>query len=213
VNKRLNVATKPFANRALPWIITVALVTFSLVVLAFFARATTEANAKAASVQQEIVSLNQKEQLILKDAEAVKNSLTRDQLQSLKSAHELVDRKRFSWSRLFADLEGVLPDEVRVSRIAVRQVNTVGGRTVAALELAVVAKSPNIVTDMIANMDKQGIFKAELNNQNLQKGKGESGSEYELKVQYTPSSGFASVDQPARAAIDRSITEPIGGQR
>ncbi len=213
MNKRLNVATKPFANRGLPWIVTVALVTFSLVVLALFARATTEANAKAASVQQEIVSLNQKEQLILKDAEAVKNSLTRDQLQSLKSAHELVDRKRFSWSRLFADLEGVLPDEVRVSRIAVRQVNTVGGRTVADLELAVVAKSPNIVTDMIANMDKQAIFKAELNNQNLQKGKGESGSEYELKVQYTPSSGFASVDQPARASVDRSVTEPVGGQR
>jgi len=58
----------------------------------------------------------------------------------------LVDRKRFSWSRLFADLEAVLPGDVRVARIAVRHVRTQSGVTVADLELAVVAKSPTIVT-------------------------------------------------------------------
>jgi len=211
VNKRLNLATKPFTNRALPWVVTVLLAFFSLLAMVLIIRATSEANAKAEIVQKEIRDLNQQEQSILKEAEKVQNALSQDQLQSLKSAHELVDRKRFSWSRLFADLEAVLPGEVRVSRIAVRRVRTQGGITVADLELAVFAKSPSVVTDMIANMDQQGIFLAELSTQNLQKGKGEGGSEYELKVQYSPRASFASSDQPARAAVE-SVAAP-GGNR
>lgn len=214
MNKRLNVATKPFTNRALPWVVTVALVFFSLVALVFVVRSTREANAKAEMVQAEIGSLNQQEQSIEKEAEQVKKLLTREQLQSLKSAHELVDRKRFSWSRLFADLEAILPGGARVSRIAVRQVRTQGGRTVADLELAVVAKSPTIVTDMIADMDQQGIFQAELRAQNLQKGKGEGGSEYELNVQYSPRASFASsADQATRAAVVRPAVDTPGGIR
>jgi Tfp pilus assembly protein PilN len=213
VNKRLNLSTKPFTNRALPWVVTVVLVFFSLIVLVFIARATSEANAKAEAVQKETRELNQQEQSILKQAEEVQSLLTPDQLQSLKSAHELVDRKRFSWSRLFADLEAVLPGDVRVARISVRHTRTQGGATVADLELAVVAKSPNIVTDMIANMDQQGIFRAELSSQNLQKGKGEGASEYELRVQYTPRSSFASADQPARAAVEPIGLKAPGGNR
>lgn len=213
MNKRLNLATKPFTNRALPWVVTVVLVFFSLVALVFIIRATSEANARAEIVQKEIRDLNQQEQLILKEAEKVQNALSQEQLQSLKSAHELVDRKRFSWSRLFADLEAVLPGDVRVSRIAVRHVRTQGGVTVADLELAVFAKSPAVVTDMIANMDQQGIFLAELSAQNLQKGKGEGGSEYELKVQYSPRASFASSDQPTRAAVERPAVDAPGGNR
>jgi Tfp pilus assembly protein PilN len=213
VNKRLNLATKPFTNRALPWVVTVVLVFFSLVALVFIVRATSEANARAEIVRKEIRDLNLEEQLILKEAEKVQNALSQEQLQSLKSAHELVDRKRFSWSRLFADLEAVLPGEVRVSRIAVRHLRTQGGVTVADLELAVFAKSPAVVTDMIANMDQQGIFLAELSAQNLQKGKGEGGSEYELKVQYSPRASFASSDQPARAAVERPAVDAPGGNR
>jgi Tfp pilus assembly protein PilN len=213
VNKRINLATKPFTNRALPWVVTVVLVFFSLVAMVFMVRATSEANARAGIVQKELRDLNQQQQLILKEAEKVQNALTQDQLQSLKSAHELVDRKRFSWSRLFADLEAVLPGDVRVSRIAVRHVRTEGGVTVADLELAVFAKSPAVVTDMIANMDQQGIFLAELSAQNLQKGKGEGGSEYELKVRYSPRSSFASSDQPARAAVERPALDVPGGNR
>ena len=186
VNNRLNLATKPFTNRALPWVVTVVLVFSSLLAMFFIVRATSEANAKAEIVQKEIRDLNQQEQSILKEAEKVQDALSQDQLQSLKSAHELVDRKRFAWSRLFADLEAVLPGDVRVSRIAVRRVRMQGGVTVADLELAVFAKSPSVVTDMIANMDQQGIFLAELSAQNLQKGKGEGGSEYELKLRYSP---------------------------
>ncbi len=214
MNKRLNVATKPFTNRVLPWMVTLVIAFVCLLAMVFIFRATGDANAKAATVLRETVSLKQQELAVQKQAEEVKQALTPDQLQALKSAHELANRKRFSWSRLFADLEAALPGGVRVSRIAVRQIRTQGGQTVADLELAVVAKSYNTVTDMMATMDQQGIFQPELHTQNLQKGKGEGGSEYELKVQYSPRAGFASQpQQPARAAVEAPALETRGGLR
>lgn len=182
--------------------------------MVFVARSTATANSKAEVVQREIGTLNQEEQALLKKNEEVQRSFTAEQLQSLKSAHELANRKRFSWSRLFADLEAVLPGGVRVTRISVRQLGTEGGRTVADLELAVVAKSYSTVDEMISTMDQQGIFRAELRNQNLQKGKGEGGTEYDLMLHYTPKAGYTNTPaQPARAALETGATDAPGGPR
>ena len=210
MTNRLNLASKPFANRVLPWTVTAILIFGSLLAMALIARSNAASNAKAAIVQKDINDLKQQQNSLLKDVDQVKNSLTLEQQVSLKSAHELVDRKRFSWSLLFADLEGLVPQSVRVARIAVRQVHSQGDRMVADLELTVIGKSPTEVTDMIAAMNKEGIFAAELRAQNLQKGRGESGSEYELAVQYTPRASFASTSE-ARAANDRSTG--TGGPR
>jgi len=211
---RLNVASKPFTNHALPWVIAVSVAFISLIAIVFVIRSAAIARAKGDEVAREINTLNQEEQSTQKQAEEVRQSLTPEQLRSLKSAHELVNRKHFSWSRLFADLEAVLPADVRVSRIAVRQLRVIEGRTVADLELSVVSKSYNTVTDMIGTMQQQGIFQAELHNQNLQKGKGEVGSEYELKVQYVPRAGFAiAPPQPARASLEPAAVTVPGGEK
>jgi Tfp pilus assembly protein PilN len=152
-------------------------------------RATARANAQANAVQNDINSLAQQERNLRQRAEAVKNSLTSEQLQTLAAAHTLVDRKRFSWSRLLADLELALPGSVRVKRIAVSGVATHGDETLAELELIVIAKTPATVTDMIAEMDRAGIFHADMRSVNLQRGRGESGAEYELYVVYRPRAG------------------------
>lgn len=186
---KLNLATRPFSNRSLPWAVTTVVVFLSLVSLIFIVRATAKANAQAYAVQNDINLLAQQEHNLRQQAEAVKNSLTSEQLQTLAAAHTLVDRKRFSWSRLFSDLELALPGTVRVKRIAVSGVATRGDETLAELELTVIAKSPPTVTEMIAEMDRAGIFHAELRSQNLQRGRGESGAEYELYVMYRPRAG------------------------
>ena len=189
---KLNLASKPFSNRALPWVVTTVIVVVSLISLVFIVRAASRANAQAAAVQNDVNNLKRQEQELHQKVQAVKNSLTTEQLQTLSAAHTLVDRKHFSWSRLFADLESALPGSVRVKLIAVRGVSTRGDETLAELELTVVAKSPATVTDMIAEMDRVGIFHAELRAQNLQRGRGESGAEYELYVIYRPRAGSAS---------------------
>lgn len=203
---KLNLASKPFSNRSLPWVVTSVIILVSLIALVFIVRSTSRANALAAAVQHDINTLKQQEIEARRKAEAVKNSLTAEQLQTLGAAHTLVDRKHFSWSRLFADLELALPGSVRVKRIAVRGVTTQGNATLAELELAVVATSPNSVTDMIGKMDKEGVFHAELRAQNLQRGRGESGTEYELSVIYRPRAGTTTdtiASEPPSADVAR----------
>jgi Tfp pilus assembly protein PilN len=202
---KLNLANKPFTNRVLPWLLTVVVVFFSLLGLVFIVRATGQANEAARAVQKDNGTLHEQERaqtLVLeKQANAVKGALTAEQLRTLSSAHELIGRKEFSWSRLFADLESALPGGVRVSRISVRDVATQGSQTLAALDLVVVAKTPSTVTDMIAAMDRLGIFQAEIRAQNLQKGRGQGGTEYELYVLYRPRAGASSPEsQPTEIA-------------
>lgn len=186
---RLNLANKPFTNRSLPWAVTALVIFVSIISLFFIVRANRRTTQEADAIQQDINALQQQEQSLRKRAEAVKASLSPQQQQTLTAAHTLLDRKHFSWSLLFADLEAALPGSVRVKRIDVRGVTKQGDQLLAELELAVIAKSPGTVTEMIAQMDRAGIFHAELRSQNLQRGRGESGAEYELFVTYKPRAG------------------------
>lgn len=191
VNNDLNLASKPFSNRLLPWALTAIILFVSVIGLVLVVRLTTVARRQGDALQVEINSQRQKEQGLLKNAETVKNQLTPEQQQALPAAHQLVDRRKFSWSRLLVDLEASLPQNVRVSRIAVRDVTTQANQTVAELELAVFTKTPSTITDMISAMHQDGVFLPELRGQTLQKGRGEAGTEYELYVIYRPRSNYS----------------------
>jgi Tfp pilus assembly protein PilN len=205
VTTKLNLARKPFNNRSLPWAVTALVVFASLVAFVLIIRAAGKASAQANSVQTDINALRQQAQDLGAQAQEVKNSLTPEQLRSLAAAHDLVDRKRFSWSRLFADLESALPGSVRVTRISVRDVAVRGEQTLAELDLTVVSKTPTTITEMIAEMERAGIFQPELRSQNLQKGRGESGTEYELYVRYRPRAGYVSDSKTTDlASVDTS---------
>ena len=186
---RLNLSSRPFRNRALPWTVTAIVTLASIIGLILIARATIQTNAEAQIAQSDVADLRKRNDALVHKAEAIKVALTPEQAAVIplrKSAHSLVDRKRFSWSRLFADLESILPGKIRVARIAVKQVGTSGDRTVANLDLTVVSKDPATVTQMIDEMQRGGIFQAELVSQNLQRGRDEVGAEYEMNVRYTP---------------------------
>ncbi|HLA12732.1 MAG TPA: hypothetical protein VJ023_19255 [Pyrinomonadaceae bacterium] len=197
---QLNLASRPFTNRVLPWAITSVVLVVSLVAFAFILRATSQARSRTAAVEAEIRTLKQEEEVLKKKAEAVKSSLSSEQLLLLSAAHSLVDRKQFSWSRLFIDLEAALPGAVRVTRISVRDVAATADRTVAELDLTVVTKSSATITDMITQMDRGGVFTAELRAQNLQRGRGETGTEYEIYVLYRPRASSTSAQGLANLA-------------
>lgn len=188
------------------------MVFISLIALFFIVGSARRISQETQNLQNDINGLRQQEQTLRQQAEAVKQSLTPEQLQILTATHTLVDRKRFSWSQLFADLEMALPGDVRVKRIAVRGVTKQGAQAVTELELTVIAKSPSTVTEMIAEMDRGGIFRANLLSQNLQRGRGESGAEYELLVAYTPRAGTPTTASPVAALeAPQNLTE--GGAR
>lgn len=192
MNSSLNLASKPFSNRILPWALTAIVLLVSFVGLVVVVRLTTVANRQAAVIQVENNALKQQEKALSEAANAVREQLSAQQRQAVPSAHKLIDRKRFSWSRLLADFESQLPASVRVSRIAVRDVMTQGDSTVAALDLAVFTKNPATITEMIADMHQRGVFQLVLRSQNLAKGRGEQGTEYEFDVIYRAPSAYTS---------------------
>jgi Tfp pilus assembly protein PilN len=199
MSTKLNLATNPFRNRVLPWTVTGLITVFSIVALIFIAQSTFRTNAKIAGTQRDVADLRNQLDTISKKAKAVEIALTPEQKRELKYAHGLVDRKRFSWSQLFADLEASLPGEIRVTRIVVKGVGMQGDRAVADLTLVVASKSPSNVTQMIEDMESQGVFHAELTSQNPQRAKGETGSEYDLNVRYVQKA----------YAIDRAVKRPV----
>jgi len=206
VNNSLNLASRPFSNRILPWALTAIILFVSLIGLVFVVRLTTNAKNEAAVLDAEIITLKQREHAALEAAKRLQQELSADQKQALPAAHALVDRKAFSWSRLLADLETSLPAKVKVTRIAVRDVTRQADQTVAQLDLAVFSQDPAVVNTMISSMQAEGIFQAEIRNQTLQKGRGEAGTEYELFVVYRAPSSYASENvaavEPARKGGD-----------
>ena len=188
---KLNLASNPFRNRALPWTVAAIVALASIIALVLIARSTIQTNAKVLAAQGDVAKLQKSINALRQQGEAIKIAMTPEQQRLLKSAHSLVDRKKFSWSQLFADLEAALPGGVRVSRIVVKEVGTQNDRTVANLDLTVACKNPATITQMIEDMEREGIFHAELRAQTLQRGRGESGAEYEMDVYYAPRAGMA----------------------
>ena len=212
---KLNLAARPFSNRFLPWAFSVVTIFVALVALVLIIRATGGANAQSQVVENDIRMLDQQVQALKKQNDEVKKSLSLEQHQILTATHLLVDRKRFSWSRLLADLESALPGNVRVTRISVRDVATRGDETIAELDLTVLSKAPSTITDMMADMERAGIFDAELRNQNLQKGRGADGTEFELSVIYRPRAGAPTGAKGAGdlASVEQSPTSANGGPK
>lgn len=205
MSAQLNLASNPFRNRILPWTITGLVALISIVVLLYIAQATMRINAKTLTAQREVSELKKETDTLNKQSKEVEIALTPEERRELKFAHALVDRKRFSWSRLFADLESSLPGSVRVTRIAVKEIGLQDDRPVADLDLVVASKTSTVVTEMIQNMEAEGVFHAEMVSQNPQRGKGETGSEYELAVHYVPRAGMP-IEPDSKRTVDTANT-------
>jgi Tfp pilus assembly protein PilN len=200
VSANLNLASQPFRNRALPWTIAGVVTAASLLALVLMIGSSSQTNRRAAGVEREVDGERQQISALERRAEEIKQALTPEQLQNLQAAQALVDHKRFSWARLFADLEAALPGSVRVKRISVGDVALRGGRTLAQLELIVVSKNPADVTAMISEMDRAGIFQAQLVEQNLSKERDASETESTLNVLYQPRGGVPASETGSNVA-------------
>jgi Tfp pilus assembly protein PilN len=210
---RLNLASDPFRNRALPWTVAVVVSAVSLLALAYVLSEYRRASAETALADRQVRELNARRAELDRQAAEIKQTIPPEQQETLKAAHSLVDLKSFSWSRLFVDLEEVLPSSVRVSRINVRDVTRAGDLTRADLDLTVVGRAPTDVTGMIDEMNRVGTFTAIPVSENQKSGRGESGYEWILRVTYTQRSRAA---RPAEeggreAGAARAASNGAGG--
>jgi Tfp pilus assembly protein PilN len=125
------------------------------------------------------------------EGEKVQQQLSPEQKAILTASHKLVANKTFGWSRLFSDLEGVLPGSVSASRISVQNIYNDSGRLKAELELGVLSRDYPAVMAMIDNMHNSGLFQAELRGQDLQKNETITYTEYTLRLIYSPGYGYS----------------------
>jgi hypothetical protein len=184
VISRLNLASEPFRNRALPWTVAVAVSAVSLLVLVVVFARYNEARAEANASDREVQAMRAQKTELDQQAESIRQSIPAEQRPPLGAARTLVSRKGFSWSQLFSDLEGFMPGDVRVARINVREVAQVGDQTRADLDLAVVGRAPTDVTGMIDVMNRSGAFSAVPVTEVQRSGRGEVGFEFLLRVSY-----------------------------
>ena len=196
---RLNLATHPFRNRALPYVMAGVLLVISMAV-GVFCLARLNANKRENDGLANDLKDRQAEiQRLNGEGEKVRQMLTPDQKATLVASHKLVANKAFGWSRLFADLEAVLPGSVSASRITVQNVYQDSGRIKAELELGVIARDYSAAMAMIDNMNNSGLFQAELRGQDLQKNERVTYTEYTFRLIYTPAAGY-SVSPPTDIA-------------
>jgi Tfp pilus assembly protein PilN len=186
VINRLNLASDPFRNRTVPWLLSAGILLISFFSFVFLYSEWKNVSAEAELVKSSSLQIEEELKAYQEKEQQVKQQLTPQQQQLLIAAHKLVIRKEFSWSRLFSDLESVLPGGVSVSSINVENVALRQGRTEAELEFAVLSRNYQGVIGMIDNMNSSGIFRAELRGQDLQKSDSGDYSEYTLHLTYTP---------------------------
>jgi Tfp pilus assembly protein PilN len=137
----------------------------------------------------------------------IQQQLTPEQQNLLLASHKLVANKTFGWSRLFADLEGIMPGSVSASRITVENIYKDGDRIKAELDFGVLSRDYQGVMTMISNMQNSGLFQAELRGQDRQQTERITFTEYTLHLVYTPAYGYAT-----SAPGDLAQTAPGGNQ-
>ncbi len=181
----LNLASRPFRNRALPWTIIacVALVSLAWLVFNFSARST--ARAEARLIERDMVVLREQTKRIEEENARMAEEMSPADLQTLRAAHRLIDRKAFSWTQLFSDLEAAMPPTVRLTRIAVGDVAQNANMTVADIAVTVIGRTSDDVTGMIAQMNTGGTFLVTPLTQSTNARQG-GGVEWTLQVNYTP---------------------------
>lgn len=192
----LNLASHPFRNRVLPWSVTSLVAVFALVALVVVVASSRATTREAEAADNELKSLRERTRDIEARREALRREMPADDRVALEAAHELVDRKGFSWSRLFADLEAAVPQSVRITRINVSDVvQAAPGIRLAELNLTVIGRAPSDVTSMIAEMNRNGVFTATPLSEESPQGDGATGTEWTLRLTYRLRPGRA-IDSP-----------------
>lgn len=190
---KLNLASKPFRNRNLPHILALILLSISVAgALLCFARIRDNSRLNEVAVS-EIRRMDDDTKRLNAEGEKIRQQLSPEQKTLLIAAHKLVANKSFGWSRLFADLEAVLPGNVSASRISVTNIYRDGDRQKAELEFAVLSRDYQAIAEMIQRMNDSGLFQAEVRGQDRQKTERSTYTEYTLRLIYTPAYGYSPV--------------------
>lgn len=151
----LNFASRPFRNLALPALlfgIAAAIVVAVTIQHALVLRGLMP--ARTSKVHQEVAGLETELERLRTEGRSLKAPPPdKGVLAEWSVLKDLVDRRTFSWTGLFARLEGVLPREVRLVSIAPDV-----ERGQVLLEIAAVARPPQAGLGLVGLLEGRGEF-------------------------------------------------------
>ena len=201
----LNLASQPFRNERLPSLLVV------LAALAVTGVSVRHAFALRGLLPGRTSALNQELAALEGERVSLRNEATR--LRSTRPdggalAHwavlkELVDRRAFSWSGLFALLEEVLPQGIRLVSIA----PSVSKKGQMQLDIAAVARSNEDALEFIRVLEDREEFADVLPRSRT----GEQGTEFRYTMKYEP--GPSPSPDPAAAAQEADADRPAATAR
>ena len=198
----LNLASQPFRNERLP---VLALAVAAAAVLALTVQHALLLRelrpGRTSATRQEATALEAESARLR--AEARSPRVTKAEPAGLAEwglIKDLVDRRAFSWTLLFANLESVLPDGVHLVSIApsVRKGEVL-------LEVAAVARTPEDAREFVRRLEGREEF-----DDVYLREEGDRG-EVRFTMKYRPSLSRA-VPTPVPTAQAASIAPPAGGQ-
>lgn len=203
----LNLSTRPFRNRVLPYLLSVVMLLIGGIALLLCLYQLKQNSDQNKSLRADISDRESQIRQLKGEGEKVQQELTPEQKAILTASHKLVANKRFGWSRLFADLESVLPGSVSASRIVVQNVYADGDKLKAEIEMGVLSRDYGSVINMIENMSNSDMFQAELRGQDRQETERVVYTEYTLRVIYSPGYSYSAAPQPDVAQNNNGGTQ------
>lgn len=159
----VNLAGEPFRNRRLFWLSLLAIFALSLFWGLRSIQSLSQLDQELAVRAPGVVALEAKAKQA--EASAPKDeALTLEQTRAYWAANGLISRKVFSWTLLLNDVERLIPRGVRVLRVGVsksaasQSTERDAMRTTVPLDMEVVAKSVEDVTQLITAFNQTRVF-------------------------------------------------------
>jgi Tfp pilus assembly protein PilN len=158
VTLRTNLATRPFYNvRAVQAVlgaialVVIAFTLFNVIQLVRLAAAQRQLGAHASEAEGEAAKLRA-------DAARIRTQIDQKELEAVaaaaREANAIIDRRAFSWTDLFAQLEATLPADVRITRVQRRL-----DQGVFKVGVTTEARRTEDMADFIEALEKTGQFR------------------------------------------------------
>src|SRR5579871_3021819 len=93
----------------------------------------------------------------------------------------LLERKSISWTKIFSDLESVMPESVRIIQVRLPSINS---RNEVMLDMTVGAKEPGAVIEFLKRLEKSPRFGATEGHSSLPPSQNEPLYRYRVTVNY-----------------------------
>lgn len=200
----VNLAKKPFYNRRLFWLSFLVLMCALLLAGQWMLKEISSAKMVATRLEQEV----KKQQTELKTLEKQYNvpiqPLNPTQIQEIEASVKLIKQRSFSWTQMLSEFELALPKTIRIISITpTKEEDTLN----IPLKVKVYSKSVKDLTDMIAQMDKVGVFQVNPVNQEVPLQNGDIGFTLDVLYNPRPAKNFLVKKKQNKAEIKKVVND------